>query len=259
MTGPGVIVAAAGTRAFAGALATAGVDRVVAYHSSVYRQRGLPSVAGLLPWGNANEQTLSLLPEVVAGAGAVPVLATLCANDGLLPRGEALARAADLGARGVLNAPTVGLLEGTVRAVLEREGLGRDCEIALLGEAVAAGLEAWAYVFDRAWTERALDAGATGVIIHLGITGPGGDEDRQRAIAADCLRAVRDAGAPVALVHGGSLRTPADLDALLDALPVELAGRVTGFMGASAFEAADDPVATVAHWRSTLQRSEPRP
>ncbi len=258
MTRSNVIIAAAGTRAFAGTLADAGVDRMVAYHSSVYRQRGLPSVAGLLPWGSANEQTLSLLPEVVAGAGSTPVLATVCANDGLLPRGEALARAAALGARGVLNAPTVGLLEGAVRSVLEREGLGRDAEIALMAEAAAAGLEAWAYVFDGAWTSLALDAGATGVIIHLGVTGPTEDGERQRDVASDCLRVVRDRDVPVALLHGGALRTPADLDRLLATLPDDLADRVTGFMGASAFESAADPAAAVTAWRTTLARETGR-
>jgi hypothetical protein len=61
--------AAVGNAVTAARLAAAGVDVIIAYHSSPLRNRGLPSVSGLLPWGNANDMTLRILPEVTA---AVP-------------------------------------------------------------------------------------------------------------------------------------------------------------------------------------------
>lgn len=245
-----IVLAAAGSGERAGVLSRAGVDRIVAYHSSAYRERGLPSVAGLLPWASANEQTLTMLPGVLRGAAATPVLATVCANDGLIPRAEMLARLREAGVVGVLNAPTVGLLEGTVRMVLEAESLGRDAEIALLAEAVDAGLEAWAYVFDPTWTRLAIEAGATGVIIHLGITGYPSPTSLD-----DCLQVAADLGAGRVVLHGGSLTSPAELQQCLAALPEPLRV-VNGYLGASVFERAVDPAAAVRAWRDVLPGDE---
>lgn len=245
------LVGAAGSRSFSTALAAAGAHRIVAYHSSAYRELGLPSVAGLLPWANANEQTLTMLPGVIAGAGDVPVLATVCANDGLLPTAVMLDRLAATGAAGVLNAPTVGLLSGSVREVLEAEGLGRSSEMRLLSDATAKGLEAWAYVFDEEWVELAVDVGATAVIVHLGITGYPTHEryaDAQQ-LGTACIRAARRVNDTVpVLLHGGDLRTPRDLCDYLAILDGEDAAHVSGFFGASAFERYPDTSATLAAW-----------
>lgn len=244
------ILAAAGTRTFAESLATVTADRIVAYHSSAYRKHGLPSVAGLLPWASANEQTLEMLPEVLDGAGATPVVATVCANDGLIPRSEMLWRLREAGVTGVLNAPTAGLLEGTVRAVLEQAGLGMEPEIALTGDAVEAGLESWVYAFDPEWIRGAAEAGATGVVIHLGITGFPSPVDLEACLAAAAEHDVREV-----LLHGGSLTTPASLATALQSLPAELAETVTGYMGASVFERADDLPAAMQQWRDALDGS----
>lgn len=241
------IIAAAGTRAFAEALAGVEADRIVAYHSSAYRRHGLPSVAGLLPWASANEQTLEMLPEAIAGSGSTPVIATVCANDGLLPRSEMIERLRALGATGVLNAPTVGLLEGTVRAVLEQQGLGMDTELALAAEAAEAGLEGWVYAFDRDWVRGAAEAGATGIVIHLGITGFPSPVDLEQ-----CLVEAAERGVGQVVLHGGSLTSPAALAAALAELPAELAATVTGYMGASVFERATDLPGDMRDWRSAL-------
>ncbi|MGO1538822.1 MAG: phosphoenolpyruvate hydrolase family protein [Leucobacter sp.] len=241
------ILAAAGTRSFAEALSGVAADRIVAYHSSAYRKHGLPSVAGLLPWASANEQTLEMLPEVLAGAGETPVVATVCANDGLIRRAEMITRLKAAGVAGVLNAPTVGLLEGTVRDVLEQAGLGMEPEIALTADAVAAGLESWVYVFDRSWVRGAADAGATGVVIHLGITGYPSPVDLE-----ECLAEAAERGVTEVLLHGGSLTTPEAVEATIASLPPELAATVTGYMGASVFERADDLPSTMQHWRNVL-------
>lgn len=246
-----MLFAAASTAASAAALDAAGVDRVIAYHSSVYRSAGLPSAAGLLPWASANEQTLGILPDVVAGAGTTPVIATVCANDGLIPMGRMLDEVSALGAVGVLNAPTVGLYEGTLRAVLEAAGLGRDTEISLISHARRAGLEAWAYVFDPEWARLAVEAGASGVIVHLGITGYPSPTD-----GPACIAAAVEAGAQHVLLHGGDLRTPAALADGLSTYPSECVRAVHGYMGASVFEQADDTAAAVRAWRETLTALE---
>ncbi|MFT4219279.1 MAG: phosphoenolpyruvate hydrolase family protein [Microbacterium sp.] len=242
-----MLLAAASTAALAAELDAAGADRVIAYHSSAYRSQRLPSVAGLLPWASANEQTLTMLADVVAGVRTASVIATVCANDGLIPVDQMLGRVQRMGVAGVLNAPTVGFYEGTLRAVLEAEGLGRDSEIALISKARQVGLEAWAYVFDPDWARRAAEAGATGVIVHLGITGHPSPTD-----GPSCVAAAAGAGARRILLHGGELRTPEDLAAELARYPAHLARRVNGFMGASVFEHARRGGPLLRDWRAAL-------
>lgn len=247
------LLAATSRRAGAALLSHAGVDRIVAYHSSVYRQRGLPSVAGLLPWASANEQVSSMIRDVVAGSDGTPVIATVCGNDRMTGVGPMLDLLTEEGVVGVLNAPTVGLLEGTVRAVLEAEGLGRSSEIGLLRNARERGLEAWAYVFDAAWAREAVDAGATALVIHLGITGYGADDLRQQAHRAGEIAAEAPTGMPV-LLHGGDLTSPERFTALYSELSPLVPGPLPfGFFGASAFEAAADPAAAVRSWRRATE------
>ena len=245
------ILAAASSAPSAAALADAGVDRIIAYHSSAYRTRGLPSVAGLLPWASANQQTLDLLPGVVSGAASTPVIATVSANDGMLPRAEMIDAIRAEGAVGVLNAPTVGFYQGVLRSVLDAEGLGRDSELALIQDASAADLESWAYVFDPEWTRLAAEAGATGVIVHLGITGYPSPTD-----AAACVEAARSAGAQRILLHGGNLVSPAEFTTTLADFPPLTAGAVSGYMGASVFERASDVGQAVRQWRAAISRSD---
>ncbi|WP_188550939.1 phosphoenolpyruvate hydrolase family protein [Sediminivirga luteola] len=243
------VLAATASQAGAASLSHAGVDRVVAYHSSVYRQRGMPSVAGLLPWASANEQVSSMIRDVVSGSESTPVVATVCGNDRMTGVDRMLDLLTEEGAVGVLNAPTVGLLEGTVRAVLEAEGLGRSSEMELLRSARERGLEAWAYVFDASWARVAVEAGATALVIHLGITGYGTGDLRQQARRACEIAAEAPSGMPV-LLHGGDLTSPERFTALYSELRPLVPGPLPcGFFGASAFEAAADPSAAVRSWR----------
>jgi predicted TIM-barrel enzyme len=236
------VVAAVADSQRARQLQAAGIDALVAYHSSVYRAAGLPSVAGLLPWANANEQTLAVLPAVLAGAAGVPVYATVSANDRLVPAELVLSRIVASGAAGVLNAPTVGLLTGEVRDELERAGLGFDCELELVRAARERGLGAMTYVFDGAQAERAAADGATVLVAHFGITRPGAAvEDRHLDLLAAVCRAGRSSGVPV-LAHGGPLADPARLAQLRAA-----AGLPVGFFGASVFDTAAQPDVTA--WR----------
>lgn len=249
-----LLVAAVHDTASAAALAGAGVDRLVGYHSSVYRAQGLPSVAGLLPWASANQQTLDLLPAVLAGSDRTPVLATVCASDGLLPIPQMLDLIVAAGAVGVVNAPTLGLLTGPVRAAVEEVGLGMTAEIDLVRQARERGLEAWAYVFDPVWMERAIDAGATGLILHLGITGFATQQDWSRQLD-ECLPVLADPAAPPLLLHGGPLRQPADLEELFASHPA--ARGAAGFFGASSFLQSDDLGVAIATWRRLFDRDAP--
>jgi predicted TIM-barrel enzyme len=253
-----LMFAAAGSALVADDLAAAGVDLIVAYHSSPLRQRGMPSVAGLLPWASANELALGTLDDLLPAVAQVPLGITVCANDLLLPRNVMIDAAVAKGARATLNAPTVGLLTGPVRAELERAGLGFDREVELQTLSRQKGLIACAYAFDSAQATAVVAAGAQVVIAHLGITR---DSSAERSWA-NVLRAAHriiDASRRAdpkctVLLHGGPLHSPDALKALLSDLGA--VGERIGFFGASVLERPSDgatPRNAVLKWREALQ------
>lgn len=159
----------------------------------------------------------------------------------------------DHGSVGVLNAPTVGLLEGAVRAELERRGLGMRCELELLTEARDRGLEAWAYVFDPEWVRAAIDSGATGLVLHLGVTSVAATLHGHRSEILDSVAAARAQSSrlPV-LLHGGPITTTSDLVDLVGLLRRQgLQGRI-GFLAASVIESAPDRRAAIRDWQRAV-------
>ena len=247
-----ILAAAAGNRAATDALVAAGVDAIVAYHSSVLRLRGIASVAGLLPWASANELTLGIIPEIV-DVSPVPVVATVCANDALLPAEEVVGRLVDMGVTAVLNAPTVGLLTGPVRAAIERAGLGFRREVQLMSAARSAGLQAWGYAFGPQQTRALILGGANVIVVHLGITDKHADPTKAAATLRSCATAARATDARCAiLAHGGPLVDPSTL--IHVGANTRRDGPV-GFFGASVFDHATAGIATeVSRWRAATRQ-----
>ena len=137
-----VIMAGVGSGLTAAGAAKGGAHLIAAYSTAVYRCRGLPSVLSFLPYDNANDLTFSVAADVVAQAGACPVILGLGVHDprasvdGLLDRVEAL------GAAGVMNEPFVGMYSAEIRADLDEAGFGFRREMALVERAVDGGVSA---------------------------------------------------------------------------------------------------------------------
>lgn len=223
-----LLVAGVGTGLTARSALAGGADLLVAYHSAPFRLAGVPSVAGLMPFANANAMVAEIAGPVLRAAGDAPVLATACAGDPATAPVALVERLRAQGFAGVMTAPTVTLIDGGLRAEIEAAGLGFDAELALLRAARAAGLVACAYATTPDEARAVAGAGADVVVAHLGITGGGGPDAPARlaAIAA----ALADAPA-LLLCHGGPLDSPAAVRATMRELP-----RVAGSFGASTIE-----------------------
>jgi predicted TIM-barrel enzyme len=165
-----LLVAGVGTGLTARSAISGGADVVIAYHSAPIRLAGLPSIAGLMPFANANALVREIGPAIVRAAGGHPVLATACAADPATSQPALLAELRGLGFCGVLAAPTATLIDGAFRAELERAGLGFGAEVALVRCAREADLVACAYATDPAEAGALVAAGADVVIAHLGVT-----------------------------------------------------------------------------------------
>ena len=78
----GVIVGAgAGTGLSAKCAEAGGVDLIIIYNSGRYRMAGRGSLAGLLPYGDANTIVVEMAGEVLPIVKHTPVLAGVCGTD----------------------------------------------------------------------------------------------------------------------------------------------------------------------------------
>src|SRR5688572_19493552 len=104
-----VIGAGAGTGLSAKCAEAGGADLIIIYNSGRYRMAGRGSLAGLLPYGDANAIVLEMAGEVLPIVEATPVLAGVCGTDPFRLMPVFLRQIRETGFSGVQNFPTVGL------------------------------------------------------------------------------------------------------------------------------------------------------
>src|ERR1700748_2147077 len=110
--------AGAGTGISAKCAEAAGADLIIIYNSGRYRMAGRGSMAGLMPYGDANAIVMDMGREVVPVVKQTPVLAGVCGTDPFRDMNVFLDEVARVGFSGVQNFPTVGLMDGIYRANL---------------------------------------------------------------------------------------------------------------------------------------------
>src|SRR6202051_4775872 len=135
--GEPIVGGGAGTGLSAKCEEAGGIDLIVIYNSGRYRMAGRGSLAGLMPYGDANAIVVEMAAEVLPVVRGTPVIAGVCGTDPfrLMPR--FLKELKEIGFSGVQNFPTVGLFEGRIRANMEETGMGFDREVEMIR--IAAG------------------------------------------------------------------------------------------------------------------------
>ncbi len=240
LDGGGVIIGAgAGVGLTAKGAEEGGADLIIIYNSGRYRMAGRGSLAGLMPYGDANAIVLEMAREVLPVVDRTPVLAGVCATDPFRDIGRFLHTIAGEGFAGVQNFPTVGLIDGTFRANLEETGMGYAHEVEMISAAAAMGLLTAPYVFDPQQARAMAEAGADVLVPHMGLTTSGAIGARTAKTLDQCvvdIQAMRDAAVTVnpdiiVLCHGGPLAEPEDAQYVLDRTD-----GVVGFFGASSTE-----------------------
>ena len=127
-----------------------GIDLIVIYNSGRYRMAGRGSLAGLMPYGDANGVVMEMSGEVLPVVSKTPVLAGVCATDPFRLMPKLLDEIKDTGFSGIQNFPTVGLIDGSFRANLEETGMGYDHEIEVVRLAAERDMLTTPYVFSEA-------------------------------------------------------------------------------------------------------------
>ncbi|MEM7473880.1 MAG: phosphoenolpyruvate hydrolase family protein [Planctomycetota bacterium] len=256
--GQPIIGAGAGTGISAKCEEQGGVDLIVIYNSGRYRMAGRGSLAGLLPYGNANEIVKEMAHEVVTAVKHTPVLAGVCGTDPFMIRDSFLQQLHQLGFSGIQNFPTVGLIDGVFRANLEETGMGFDKEIDCIRAAHQADMLTTPYAFDPHQAQLLTEAGADIIVAHMGLTTSGTIGARTSLSLEECVPrvlAIADAAKSVnsntfVLCHGGPIAMPEDAQYMLNKIP-----SLDGFYGASSMERLPTESAITAQVQAFSQMS----
>jgi predicted TIM-barrel enzyme len=237
--GEPIIGAGAGTGISAKGEEDGGADLIVIYNSGRYRMAGRGSLAGMMPYGDANGVVLEMAREVLPVVANTPVLAGVCGTDPFRQMDVFLDEVVRLGFSGVQNFPTVGLIDGRFRAGLEQTGMGYGREVEMIAKAHARDLLTTPYVFDPTEAAAMARASADILVCHFGLTVGGSIGAATSTRLEDCP-ALTDAMAAAALavnpdviilVHGGPIAEPDDA-----AYVLARARHCHGFYGASSME-----------------------
>lgn len=250
--GQPIIGGGAGTGLSAKCAEAAGLDFIVIYNSGRYRMAGRSSMAGLMPYGDANAIVTEMAMETLPILQHTPLVAGVCATDPFRVIPYFLRQLPDMGCAGVQNYPTVCLFEGVIRANLEETGLGFDKEVEMIGTARGLDLLTVAYVASEPEARAMAEAGADILVAHMGLT-TAGMIGAQTAITLDeAVEAVDRLGKAgkdtrddiIVVCHGGPISGPEDVAHVLTN-----SRYATGFLGASSMERIPTEIAMVDHMR----------
>ena len=237
--GEPIIGGGAGTGLSAKCEEAGGIDLIVIYNSGRYRMAGRGSLAGLMPYGDANGVVMEMAGEVLPVVEKTPVLAGVCATDPFRLMDKFLDQVKGAGFSGVQNLPTVGLIDGVFRQNLEETGMGYGHEVDMIRMAREKDMLTTPYVFSEEDAAAMASAGADIIVVHLGLT-TGGAIGADTAVTLEDAPRLTDAWAAAALdvnpdaivlVHGGPVAMPEDAEFVL-----KNTRNCHGFYGASSME-----------------------
>jgi predicted TIM-barrel enzyme len=220
--------------------ARGGASMVTTHSLAYFRMQGLSSMAGYLPICDANALTLELGERALLNVvSECPVVAGLLCVDPTRDMARFLEKVAAAGYHGVMNCPTVALIDGKFRSDLEETEMGFAREVETLGQASRMGLFTKAFCTSPDEALAMAQAGVDNIIVHFG-NSSGGSIGSKTVIPRDAAlgraAAILDALAArfsdrILTCHGGAIETPADFAAFLAAEP-----RLHGYVGGSSAE-----------------------
>jgi len=250
--GKPIIGAGAGTGLSAKCAEAGGGDLIIIYNSGRYRMAGRGSLAGMMPYGDANAIVVEMAAEVLPIVRHTPVLAGVCGTDPFRLLPVFLRTLKEMGFTGVQNFPTVGLIDGAFRQGLEETGMGYGLEVEMIRAAHELDLLTCPYVFTPDDARAMAGAGADVIVPHMGLTTKGAigaTTAKTLDESVQLIQAMHDAAKEVdpevlVLCHGGPIAEPEDA-----AYVLARTKGVVGFFGASSMERLPTEVAMTENMR----------
>jgi predicted TIM-barrel enzyme len=177
--------------------------------------------------------------EVLPVTKHTPVLAGVNGTDPFCIFDKFLDDLKAMGFSGIQNFPTVGLIDGMLRANLEETGISYSQEIDLIKLANSKDMLTTPYVFNAGEAAAMAKAGADIIVCHFGLTTGGSIGSKTALQLADCpalfeewaeaaLKVNKNA---IIIAHGGPVSSPEDASYML-----KHTKNCHGFYGASSME-----------------------
>jgi len=216
-----------------------GADLIIIYNSGLYRMDGLPSIAGYMPFGDANAIVKEMgLRHILPIVRHAPVIAGICAFDLTRDMETFLKELLVVGFSGVINFPTVGRIDGDFRKSMADSGMSFQREAEVMGLAGSLGFFTMAYVFNPEESKMMADQGIDAVVAHMKTT-TGGSVGSKRPMSlaeagekcAEIFNAAQSVKPDVlCLAHGGPIEGPEATEYIYRHT------QAVGFVGASSVE-----------------------
>ncbi len=166
-----IIGAALGSGMTAKYVSMGGADFIMALSAGRYRVMGRSSYASYLCYGNNNDIVMDFgIRELLPIIKNIPILFGILASDPELNLYEYIKEIKKNGFSGIVNFPTLALIDGKFREALEEEGNCFEKEVEAIKLAHYFDLFAVAFVTTEYEASRMIDAGADVICVHLGLT-----------------------------------------------------------------------------------------
>lgn len=234
-----IIGAAVGSGMTAKYAVAGGSDFVLALSAGKYRVMGRSSYASYLCYGNSNETVMELgTRELLPAIKETPVLFGLFASDPEIHLYEYLKTIKVNGFSGVVNYPTISLIDGQFRLALEEEGNTFQNEVEAIRLAHYHDLFTVAFVTNAEEAKLMLDAGADVICAHLGLTKGGylgaknvfSIQDGKKIMDEIFNICVESNPEAIRMIYAGPASTPIDLQYMYQNTACQ------GYIGGSTFE-----------------------
>ena len=234
-----IIGAALGSGMTAKYVAMGGVDFIMALSAGKYRITGRSSYASYLCYGNSNDIVMELgTRELLPIIKNIPILFGVLASDPEINLYEYIKKIKMSGFAGIVNFPTLALIDGKFREALEEEGTSFEKEIEAIKLANYFDLFTVAFVTTEYEAKRMIDAGADAICVHLGLT-KGGFLGAKRSlslydahrVAEDIFKARESKSKDIIrMIYSGPASTPIDMRYMYQNTSCQ------GYIGGSTFE-----------------------
>ena len=216
-----------------------GADFILALSSGRFRQMGVSSLAGFLPYANSNEVVMDFAyKELIPMIKKIPVCFGLCATDPTINLDKYIDLIKEKGFAGINNFPSVGLVDGLFREALEEQGITYNKEIEAIRLANEKGLFTVAFVFNEDQAISMLEAGVDVICVHLGLT-KGGSLGAKKILSLQSAKRMAvnifnkcdelNSNA-IKMIYGGPVNKPIDVQFMYDDT------NIMGYIGGSVFE-----------------------
>lgn len=218
----------------------AGADFIMVLNSGKFRQMGRSSLGGYLAFNNSNELVKELSDkEILPIIDGFPAIFGVNATDPLLNKKALFEYLKQRQFLGVVNYPTICLIDGQFREGLEEEGICFQDEVDFLTEAHHKDLFTIAFVSNKEEAQQMSEIPADIICIHLGLT-QGGQLGGKRVksfeamlknVTAICEMLDSNQSSSLVMIYGGILNDLTEVRYVYNQIP-----KICGYIGGSTFE-----------------------